>query len=115
LRFVLCDVSAADGADAVRPQLRLELLAAELDSSHQRVGGLALTSDVTGRNIFAVTSTTNWLFVEAIDTLKLSVPWDTAHFQAVLAQLRVDGFHLFEAGITDFNTVLARGLRPRPQ
>jgi hypothetical protein len=82
---------------------------------HTGTRNLALTSDVTGRNISAVTSTTNWLFVEAIDTLKLSVRRDTAGFQAVLAQLRLDGFYLFEAGITDLDAVLARGLRPRPQ
>ena len=82
---------------------------------HTSTRNLALTSDVTGRNIPAVTPTTNWLFVEAIDTLKLSPPWNTADFQSVLHQLRVGGFYLFEAGIKDFNTLFARGLRPRPR
>jgi hypothetical protein len=35
---------------------------------------LALTTDVTGRNIPPVTSSTDWLFVEALDTNKIRNP-----------------------------------------
>ena len=56
---------------------------------------LALTLDVTGRNIPPVKSSKDWLFVEAIDTLKFSPPWDIAAFQR---QLRASGFYLLPAG-----------------
>jgi hypothetical protein len=64
---------------------------------HPGTRNLALTSDVTGRNIPAVAATANWLFVEAIDTLKHSPRWNTADFQSVLHQLRVGGFYLWPA------------------
>jgi len=39
----------------------------------------ALTLDVTGRNIPPVTSSTVWVFVEAVNTHSLPPRWDTAY------------------------------------
>ena len=50
-----------------------------------------------------VVSSTDWYFVEAIDTLAASPPSDVADFQRLLYWLRVDGFYLFEAGVTPRN------------
>ena len=51
----------------------------------ERTDNRALSTDVTGRNIPLVTSSTVWLFVETIDTRRLSPKWDTAEFQYVRA------------------------------
>ena len=40
----------------------------------RHTGDLALTTDVTGRNIPPVTSSTDWLFVEALDINKFAPP-----------------------------------------
>jgi len=74
---------------------------------------LALTIDVTGTNIPSVTPSTDWIFVEVIDTLR-SPPWDIADFQCVLRRLRVDGFYLFEAEVNDLKN-LPTGWARRPQ
>jgi hypothetical protein len=66
-----------------------------------RTANLALTTDVTGGNLPAVTPATNWGFVETIDTIKSSPPWDFSDFQRLLGWLRADGFYLFEAGVRD--------------
>ena len=58
----------------------------------------ALTMDVTGRNVPRVTSSTVWLFVEAINTHKLPPRWDTAYLREAMHQTEMTGFHLFEAG-----------------
>jgi hypothetical protein len=55
---------------------------------------LALTVDVTGQNIPPITPSTDWLFVEAIDTLRFPPPWDPIDFQCLLRRLRADGFCL---------------------
>ena len=62
---------------------------------------LALTIDVTGQNIPPITSSTDWLFVEAVDTVRFSPPWDPIDFQCLLRRLRVDGFYLFGADVKD--------------
>jgi hypothetical protein len=60
---------------------------------------VALTIDVTGQNIPPIVPSTDWLFVEAIDTLRSPPPWDVADFQCLLRRLRTDGFYLFEAAV----------------
>ena len=64
----------------------------------ERTDNRALTMDVTGRNIPPVTSSTVWLFVEAIDTHRLPPQWDTAYLRYAVRQARMTGFYLFEAG-----------------
>jgi hypothetical protein len=75
---------------------------------------LALTFDVTGGNLPTVTPSTGWRFVEPIDTLKSSPPWDPADFQRLLQWLRADGFYLFEAGVTNIRTLPAGWAALRP-
>ena len=64
----------------------------------ERTDNRALTMDVTGRNIPLAASSTVWLFVEAINTLKLPQRWDTAYLRYAVSQARMIGFYLFEAG-----------------
>ena len=58
----------------------------------------ALTMDVTGRNIPPVTSSTVWLFVEAINTHVLPPQWDTAYLRDAMRQARMTGFYHFGSG-----------------
>ena len=58
---------------------------------------LALTTDVTGRNIPSLMPSTRWIFVESLDINKYPPPWDIADLEGVLRQLRVSGFHIFAA------------------
>jgi hypothetical protein len=62
---------------------------------------LALTIDVTGDNLSPVNPSTDWIFVEAIDTVGRALAWDIADLQYVLHRLSGDGFYLFEAGVKD--------------
>ena len=62
---------------------------------------LALTVDVTGQNIPPITPSTDWLFVEAIDTVRFPATWDPSDFRYLLRRLRVDGFYLFGADVKD--------------
>jgi hypothetical protein len=64
----------------------------------ERTDNRALTMDVTGRNIPPVTSSTVWLFVEAINTHNLSRRWDIPYLRYAVSQARMIGFYLFEAG-----------------
>jgi hypothetical protein len=64
----------------------------------ERTDNRALTMDVTGRNIPPVTSSTVWLFVEAVNTHKLPPWWDTEYLRYAVRQVRMIGFYLFEAG-----------------
>jgi hypothetical protein len=57
---------------------------------------LAISTDVTGRNIPPLNPLTEWIFVEAIDTLKLVEQWEVGDFQDVLDRLEVDRYYLFE-------------------
>ena len=56
----------------------------------------AFSTDVTGRNIPLAAATTQWMFIEALNTLKFPEPWDIGDFQYVLDHLRADGFYLFQ-------------------
>jgi hypothetical protein len=62
---------------------------------------LALTVDVTGQNIPPIAPSTDWLFVEAIDTVRFPATWDPSDFRCLLRRLRVDGFYLFGADVKD--------------
>jgi hypothetical protein len=59
-------------------------------------GVFAFSIDVTGANIPAVTPHTEWIFLEALDTLKFPDPWDITDFQYVLDHLKADGYYVFE-------------------
>jgi hypothetical protein len=56
---------------------------------------LAVTTDLTGRNLPPVTSSAIWLFVEAIDTMRLSPRWGSVEFQYAVRQAKMTGFYLF--------------------
>ena len=61
----------------------------------------AFSIDVTGQNIPPVTLLTEWVFLEAFETLKLVEPWDIDDFQDVLNHLRADGYYLFQGEILE--------------
>ena len=54
----------------------------------------SFSTDLSGRA--PATAGTQWVFMEAIDTLKFPEPWDIADFQEVLDRLAADGFYLFQ-------------------
>jgi hypothetical protein len=56
----------------------------------------AFSTDVTGRSIPPAAATTEWMFIEALDTLKFPEPWDIGDFQYVLDHLQANGFYLFQ-------------------
>ncbi len=76
---------------------------------------LALTVDVTGQNIPPITPSTDWFFVEAIDTLRFPAPWDPIDFQCLLRRLKMDGFYLFGADVKDPKNLPAGSARLLPQ
>jgi hypothetical protein len=43
----------------------------------------AFSTDVTGLSIPPAAATTEWMFIEALDTLKFPEPWDIGDFQYV--------------------------------
>ena len=43
---------------------------------------------MTGGNLPPVTPSTDWIFLEAIDTLRSPPPWDVADFQRLFCWLR---------------------------
>ena len=55
----------------------------------------AFSCDVTGENIPPLTPHTEWIFVEAIDTLTFPKPWDIPDFQEVLDHLKARAYYLF--------------------
>jgi hypothetical protein len=57
----------------------------------------AFSTDVTGTSIPLVTPLTEWIFLEAIESLNFPEPWDIGDFQEVLDHLKADGYYLFEA------------------
>jgi hypothetical protein len=59
----------------------------------------ALSVDVTGENIPPTTPHTEWIFVEAIDTLKFVEPWDIGDFRQALDRLKADGYYMFAGEI----------------
>ena len=56
----------------------------------------AFSTDVTGRSIPPAAATTEWMFIQALDTLKFQEPWDIGDVQYVLDELQVSGFYLFQ-------------------
>jgi hypothetical protein len=54
--------------------------------------------DVTGRNLPPVTSSTVWLFIEAINIHKLSPQWDSASLRHAVRHVEMTGYYLFERG-----------------
>jgi hypothetical protein len=72
----------------------------ECNSDH-----FAFSTNVTGTNIPAITPYTEWIFQEALDTLKFIDPWDITDFQDVLDRLRLDGYYLFEGELVEQATV----------
>jgi len=62
-------------------------------------GVFAFPTDVSGTNIALVTECTEWIFLEAIDTLKFPEPWDIEDFRQVLNCLEADGYYLFAGGL----------------
>jgi hypothetical protein len=71
----------------------------------------AFSADVTGANIPLVRPHTEWIFLEAIDTLKFPEPWDIGDFQPVLDHLKADGYYLFEGELIE---PLRKGKRRPP-
>jgi hypothetical protein len=61
----------------------------------------AFSVDMTGANIPPITPLTEWILLEAINTLKFVEPWDIDDFRPVLEHLKVDGYYLFEGEIID--------------
>ena len=76
---------------------------------------LALTVDVTGQNIPPITPSTDWFFVEAIDTLRYPAPSEPIDFQCLLRRLRMDGFYLFGADVKDPKNLPTGWARLLPQ
>jgi hypothetical protein len=56
----------------------------------------AFSVDMTGANIPPITPLTEWIFLEAINTLKFVEPWDVDDFRQVLKHLKADGYYLFQ-------------------
>jgi hypothetical protein len=75
---------------------------------------LALTVDVTGQNSPPITPSSDWFFVEAIDTLRFPA-WDPIDFQCLLRRLRIGGFCLFGADVKDPKSLPAGWARLLPQ
>jgi hypothetical protein len=63
----------------------------ESESEH-----FAFSVDMTGANIPPITPLTEWIFLEAINTLKFVEPWDVDDFRPVLKHLKADGYYLFQ-------------------
>jgi hypothetical protein len=61
----------------------------------------AFSIDVTGENIPPIAPHTEWIFLEAIDTLRFPEPWDIGDFQDVINHLKADGYYLFQGELVD--------------
>jgi hypothetical protein len=61
----------------------------------------AFSTDPTGQYIPPVTPLTEWIFVEAFETLKFPEPWDIQDFQPVLNHLKADGYYLFQGELLE--------------
>ena len=70
------------------------------------------TVDRTGASIPPVTPYTEWIFLEAIDTLKFPEQWDIEDFQEVLDDLKADGYYVFQGELLDPARVAARPPAP---
>jgi hypothetical protein len=76
------------------------------------VNVFAFSTDVTGANIPPATPLTEWIFLEAIDTLRFPEPWDVADFQVALDHLKAHGYYLFEGELIE-PSPSRKGRRPR--
>ena len=61
----------------------------------------AFSADATGQNIPPITPLTEWIFLEAFETLKFREPWDIQDFQPVLNHLKADGYYLFQGELLE--------------
>ena len=68
---------------------------------------------MTGTNIPPITPHTEWIFLEAINTLKFVEPWDIDDFRPVLERLKVDGYYLFQGEI--IKPSLGKRRQPSPE
>jgi hypothetical protein len=69
----------------------------------------AFSTDVSGANIPPVTPQTEWIFLEALNTLRFPGPWDIGDFKEVLDHLKADGYYLFQGKLIE-----PLNLRSRP-
>jgi len=72
----------------------------------------ALSVDPTGASIPPVTPHTEWIFLEAIDTLKFPAQWDIDDFQDVLAHLKANGYYIFQGELLDAASLAERAQGP---
>ena len=61
----------------------------------------AFSIDATGQNIPPITPLTEWIFLEAFETLKFPEPWDIQDFQPVLNHLKADGYYVFQGELLE--------------
>jgi hypothetical protein len=72
----------------------------------------ALSVDPTGASIPPVTPHTEWIFLEAIDTLKFPAQWDIDDFQDVLDHLKANGYYIFQGELLDAASLAERAQGP---
>jgi len=72
----------------------------------------ALSVDPTGASIPPVTPHTEWIFLEAIDTLKFAAQWDIDDFQDVLDHLKANGYYIFQGELLDAASLAERAQGP---
>jgi hypothetical protein len=96
------------GVESVGVPMLIYLFRDESDSEV-----FAFSLDPTGASIPPITPLTEWIFLEALDTLKFPDQWDIDDFQDVLDHLKTDGFYLFQGELLDVARVAARP--PGPQ
>jgi len=68
---------------------------------HSRGDVFAFSSEPDGGKVPPVTAGTQWVLLEAIDTLKFPEPWDIGDFQEVLDRLNTDGYYLFQGELIE--------------
>jgi hypothetical protein len=73
----------------------------------------AFSIDMTGANIPPITPHTEWIFLEALNTLKFVEPWDIGDFRQVLEHLKADGYYLFQGEI--IKPSLGKRRQPSPE
>ena len=61
----------------------------------RRNGELALTTDLTGRNLPSRTPDNHWVFVDVINTEKTRPPWSVADFKEAFSRVRDLGYDIF--------------------
>jgi hypothetical protein len=61
----------------------------------KRNGDVAVTADVTGRNLPSHTPDSHWVFVEVIDTEKTRPPWGIADLKGAFSRVRDLGYDIF--------------------